>query len=104
MNISEKYVVCGYSLESIRNRNEFRVAEQLRQLLPKEEDFCGCRICVEDVYAAALSQLPVQYVQVGSIVVQPGAAAGDITQAVQTAIGRIRANPNHSAPSKTAGG
>jgi hypothetical protein len=90
------YRINDFSLESIRNRQEIRVAAALRTMLPGVENFCGCRLCVEDVYAFALNQLPAHYVQHGSLLVRklPPTDA-DIRRAVADALDTVRVRPNH---------
>lgn len=92
----DRYRFNDYSLEKIRNRQEVRVAAAMRDLVPLTEDFCGCRLCVEDVYALALSALPAQYVQSGSMMVRPPAPTDeDVRRAVQDALDKVRVRPNH---------
>lgn len=90
------YLIQDFSLESIRNRQEARVIDAMRDILPGAKDFCGCRLCVEDVYAIALNQLPAHYVQHGSLVLrkQPPVEA-DIRRAVGDALDKVRVRPNH---------
>ena len=57
MDFEEKYQVNGVSLERVRNRNELRVVKAMRSMLPEQEGFCGCRVCIEDVYAATASNI-----------------------------------------------
>ena len=92
----EHYRFNDFSLERIRNRHETRVAAAMRDLLPLAADFCGCRLCVEDVYAIALNELPAHYVQHGSLVLhrQPPSDQ-DIQRAVADALDKVRVRPNH---------
>lgn len=97
MDQSEKYKVKEMSMENIRNRQETRVAEHLRKQLEQDPDFCGCRLCVEDVYAIALNALPAQYVQAGSLVLRNQAPSDqDVSRAVEDATDIVRVRPNHS--------
>lgn len=91
----ESYTVNGFSLEAIRNRNETRVAAAMREELADAPDFCGCRLCVEDVYAAALNQLPSRYSQVGSIVVRGEVTDAELASQVRAGVDRVTRNPNH---------
>ena len=95
MSQSKSYDINGFSLESIRNRNELRVAEILRQELPRTKAFCGCRICVEDIYAATLNQAPPHYAQMGSIVLQKQPDEPTLREHVLAAIERVRSHPKH---------
>ena len=97
MSNENKYIIENLNLESIRNRNEVRVVAQLKRVLPDLKNFCGCRVCVEDVYGATLSLVPCQYAQVGSIVVNPMPSDDDIHDKILEAVERVRANPTHPA-------
>ena len=97
MNRDAKYLVNRISLNMLRNRQELRVIEAMRKLLPLAEDFCGCRICTEDVYAAALSNLPAQYMPNGSMMVRRGGPTdADIEQIVHGVLDNVRLRPNHT--------
>ncbi|MBI3993541.1 MAG: late competence development ComFB family protein [Candidatus Lambdaproteobacteria bacterium] len=97
MNQDAKYQINRINLHTLRNRQEQRVIEAMRKLLPQAEDFCGCRICMEDIYAAALSKLPAQYVPNGSLVVRRvGPSDSDIEQIVHGVLDQVRLHPNHS--------
>ena len=92
----ERYTYNDFTLTGIRNRHETRVVSAMQDLLPKAGDFCGCRICVEDVYAMALNMLPPHYVQSGSLVLRKTAPTGsDIKRAVSDALDTVRVRPNH---------
>ena len=96
MATAKSYQIDGFSMEQIRNRNELRVVELLRQELPKQDGFCGCRICVEDAYAAALNSLSPQYAQVGSIILRKNPAEDDLRETVVKAIERVHLHPKHN--------
>ncbi len=89
------YEVNSYSMLQIRNRNELRVADAVRRILPDQKDFCGCRLCVEDVYAAALNSIPPQYIQQGSIVLSKQPPAAELDACVQEAFARVDEHPKH---------
>jgi Late competence development protein ComFB len=94
--IDEQYRFNDFSLETIRNRQEARVADAMRELLPLADDFCGCRLCVEDVYAIALNELPAHYVQHGSFVLRKQLPSDeDVRRAVTDALDKVRVRPNH---------
>ncbi len=90
------YIVSGFSLDHIRNNNELRVIEVMKQVIPEAKDFCGCRICVEDTYAATLSRLPNQYRQSGSIVLTKSPNDDEIGENIRWAMEKITANPTHA--------
>ena len=98
MNNKNKYWIKDFSLESVRNRQETRVVELLRNQIPKHQDFCGCRVCIEDVYALVLNSLPPQYAQAGSLVIRgPQFTETDLIDTVNMAIEKVKAIPNHPA-------
>ena len=92
----DKYSINGFSMANVRNRLEGKVIAAMRTRLPRAQEFCGCRLCVEDVYAIALNSLPAHYVQSGSLVLQqtpPGPQ--DIERAVVDALDMVKVRPNH---------
>ena len=89
------YTVSGFSLDHIRNGNELRVIEVLKRVIPETKDFCGCRFCVEDTYAATLSRLPNQYRQSGSIVLMKSPTDDDIVEKIRWAMEKVASNPTH---------
>ncbi|MDH4224737.1 MAG: late competence development ComFB family protein [Deltaproteobacteria bacterium] len=91
----EDYFINDCDLSHIRNRNELRVIRLLRKQLPEEKDFCGCRICVEDVYAATLNTIPPQYAQTGSILMEHKPSDDEILRVLHQAIARVKHNPTH---------
>jgi hypothetical protein len=92
----ERYHIYDFSLEKVRNRQEARVIAAMRLRLPTAPDFCGCRLCVEDVYAIALNALPPHYVQSGSMVMRRvPPTEQDVERAVADALDKVRVRPNH---------
>jgi Late competence development protein ComFB len=95
-DMAERYRFNDFTLDSIRNRQESRVAAVMRELLPDDAEFCGCRLCVEDIYAIALNSLPAHYTQSGSLVLRRNPPTdGDIRRAVADALDKVRVRPNH---------
>ena len=104
MEIEEKYLVNGVSLERVRNRNELRVVKAMRILLPEQKDFCGCRVCIEDVYAATASNIPAQYVQFGAIILRPKSPSDEELMKILTdSFAKVREHPNHPVGDKEPG-
>jgi len=91
-----KYVVNGYNLEHVRNLNEERVIGAMREKLPEHRHFEECQLCIEDVYALSLKQLPPQYTQLGSIVLKKNVLDDDIVAIVLNSIQQVLERPNHS--------
>jgi len=95
-DMAERYRFNDFTLDGIRNRQEARVAAAMRQLLPDDTGFCGCRLCVEDVYAMALNALPAHYTQSGSLVLRRNPPTDDdVRRIVADAIDTVRVRPNH---------
>jgi len=91
-----RYRFNDFSLEGIRNRQEVRVADMMRTMLPEAEGFCGCRLCVEDVFALSLNSLPPHYVQSGSFLVRStDPSEATLREVLQIALDRVGGRPNH---------
>ncbi len=98
MDRERKYEVGEFNLSRVRNRNEIRVIEALKKALAHTSEFCGCQICIEDIYAAAMNQIPAHYVQNGAIVLRPRGASGEeIEVVVGGALELVKQKPNHPA-------
>lgn len=97
--MDQRYEVNGVPLERVRNRQELRVIEHMRAILPRVSGFCGCELCIEDVYAASLSQLPPQYIPLGSFAPRKDhGQEADIAAVVRRVIDKVRTRPNHDSP------
>jgi len=97
MTKPKAYIINGLSLEDIRNRNEPRVVQVLREELPNARNFCGCRLCVEDAYASAMNHITPHYSQTGSIVLRRDPGDEEIRKQVVEALARVGAHPKHPA-------
>lgn len=94
--MDQHYEVNGIPLERLRNRQELRVIERMRAILPQVTGFCGCELCIEDVYAASLGQLPPQYIPLGSFAPRKDHGMdADIDTVVRRVIDKVRTRPNH---------
>lgn len=92
----DKYIINDYSLEQIRNRYEVKVVQAMREKLLDETDFCGCKICIEDIYALSMNTLPAHYVQRASIILKKDPPSdADIVRTVEDAIDQVKVRPNH---------
>ncbi|MFC1554764.1 late competence development ComFB family protein [candidate division KSB1 bacterium] len=90
-------VIDGYSFEHIRNANENEVLKILADVRHEFDDFCGCNICLEDVFAFALNSLPAKYKQTNTYVFPHHKIPQvDIEVVVIRAIKQIMENPTHS--------
>ena len=93
---AQNYNIKDFSLNHVRNRHEVIVLDIMRDRLSGETDFCGCKLCLEDVYAVALNALPAHYVQKASIILKKEPPSGaDIARTVEDAIDRVKVRPNH---------
>ncbi|MBI4082644.1 MAG: late competence development ComFB family protein [Candidatus Lambdaproteobacteria bacterium] len=90
------YRVRGHDLAHVRNYSELRVIEALREALPRQAGFCGCTLCVQDVYALTMNRIPAHYIQSGAILLHPEATSrDDIESYLRDAFERVRAHPKH---------
>ncbi|MDH4121859.1 MAG: late competence development ComFB family protein [Deltaproteobacteria bacterium] len=96
MKIPEPLVVNGYNLSTIQNRNKLRVVKRMREALQKAQGFCGCRICVEDLFAATMNAVPAHYAQEGSVILDPNPSDAELDHIIQQMIRRIAAHPTHT--------
>lgn len=96
MQRDEKYYIGGYSLINMRNRNETRVIEAMKEILPDTHEFCGCEICLEDVYGATLNALEPRYKHHMTIILKDDVVTDeDIVKKVKEFIKKVSGNPNH---------
>ncbi len=94
---NDKYIINDYSLEHVRNRYETTVIQIMRDRLLDEQDFCGCNLCLEDVYALAMNTLPAHYVQASAILLsRDPPTEADIARSVEDAFDTVRVRPNHT--------
>ena len=97
MEAEKQYGVGEANLWRVRNRNEIRVVKAIKNALKNTNGFCGCQLCIEDIYAAAMNQIPAHYVQTGSIVLRTqGASDDEIEAVVGGALELVKQKPNHS--------
>lgn len=94
---NEKYVINNYSLESVKNRHEDRVIKIMRSEIPKSKKFCGCSICLEDVYAMSLNSLTPRYQHTHTVVLDyKGEDEAALKKIIKAQIKDVQKNPNHS--------
>lgn len=97
MSVDSRYVVNGFDMGHIRNLNEIRVAETIRKLVPETKNFCGCQLCLEDIFSLSLNQLPSHYVQAGAIVLGKKTPPDkELKKVVTRAVKAVKKSPNHS--------
>lgn len=88
---------CGVNLSKIHNRNEERVASNIREVLEYDfSDFIFDPLDIEDIYALTLNILPARYTQPGTIVLNREPSEYEIRGAIREAVGRVLDNPTRS--------
>ena len=96
---SEGYTIDGTRFNAIRNSNEPLVLDAMRKLLDRYPDFCGCDLCMQDVYAAALNNLPPRYAQEVGINLQKhkmqDSRTREAEERVAAAILKVSRHPSH---------
>ncbi|WP_147820416.1 late competence development ComFB family protein [Salidesulfovibrio onnuriiensis] len=88
---------CGVDLSKIHNRNEERVAQNIREVLEHDYgDYIFDPLDVEDIYALSLNLLPARYTQPGTIVLLKEPSEFEIRGAIREAVGRVLDNPTRA--------
>jgi hypothetical protein len=93
MKKREMYIVDSVDLSPLRNRNETRVADCMREILGAMKDEFFSDKALQDIYAYALNQLPARYAQTGTIILNDPVRKAAIRKAVQDAFDLVAANP-----------
>ena len=88
-----KYVVDSVDLFHLRNRNETRVAECMREILDTMKDEFFSDKALQDIYAYSLNQLPARYTHAGTIVLNDPVRKAAIRKVVRAAFDFVTANP-----------
>ena len=91
----EKFEIFGVSMSSIRNKNEMKVIQFMKELIPQFPEFDYCPICLQDVYALCLNQLSPRYAQEGTIVLKKDLLDVDYRDVVEASISTVIKNCNH---------
>ena len=96
-DLQDRYTFGEVNLLFVRNKNERRVIEAMRVILPEEHaDFEPNALDIQDIYALALNSLTPRYVQQGSIVLREPVKLDEIDSAVRDAINTVRGRPNYT--------
>ena len=93
--MNEKYRIGNTSLAKIRNKNETRVIEIMKRILPEFPLFDPDPLNFEDIYALSLNQLPPRYVQHGTVVLREEVTKEEIEKAVRSSIEKVMTNPTY---------
>ncbi|WP_461209220.1 late competence development ComFB family protein [Desulfocurvus sp. DL9XJH121] len=95
--LAETYEYLDVNLLFVRNRNEKRVIEAMRQVLPEDyPDYVPNAIDVQDIYALSLNGLMPRYIQQGSIVLREPVQMDEVKASVRRAVETVRHRPNYS--------
>lgn len=95
--MDKKYEINGFDMAKVRNRNERRVVEAMRKAVEKTKGFCGCQLCLEDVYALSMNKVPSHYVQAGAIILGAKTPPDKgLEKIVLTAVKAVKKTPNHT--------
>lgn len=89
----EMYTVAGVDMTGVRNRNETRVAECMRQILEELGNPSLAPKALQDAFAFALNRLPARYIQYGTIVLREPVRKEDIRAVVEESLRRVLDNP-----------
>jgi hypothetical protein len=91
----EKYEINGISLFNVRNRNEIKVIQIMKKVLPDYPDFDQCALCFQDVYALTLNQIPAHYIQMGTIILKKVDNDAEIEEIVRASYEAVIKQPKH---------
>ncbi len=91
----EEYSIKGVSLYEIRNRFEIIVIRLMKQFIPQFPEFDSCPVCIEDVYALALSRMPSIYMKKTQDIPDNKLVNESIEEIVKYAIFQVMSNPKH---------
>lgn len=93
------YHVNETNLLDLVNYNEILVIEVMCEIFEKEDVFCQCPVCTEDIYALSMNALPAKYVQNGRIENYINSKSyiskEKIKKVVMNAIRKVHKNPCH---------
>ena len=91
----KKYMIGKVSLINIRNKNEVKVVETMKRILPDYPKFDNCMLCIQDVYALSLNKIMPKYIQDGTVIFRKADDETLIDNAVRSAINMVAEKPNH---------
>ena len=87
------YIVNGVDVSDIRNRNEARVAEKLREMLEQMGNPPLSPQVIRDAFALALNFLPARYKQGGTIVLREPIRESHLREATARALEQVQMQP-----------
>lgn len=87
------YSIGGVDVSDIRNRNEVRIVEKVREALDQMGSPELTPQTLRDMYALALNLLPARYKQSGTIVLREPIRESHLREAVGRAIKQVLSKP-----------
>lgn len=90
-----RYILNGIDVSDIRNRNEVRIVEKMREALEQMGDPNLSPQSLRDAYALALNLLPARYKQSGTIVLREPLRESHLREAVARALKQVLAQPKN---------
>jgi len=88
-----RYTIGNIDLFAVRNRNETRVIEKMREALEELGNPELSEKALRDAYALALNLLPARYTQSGTIVLREPVRQSHLREAVAKAISQVLVYP-----------
>ncbi len=94
--MSDKTIL-GQDLENVYNLNEGAVVEAAERILADDDGACKCKMCLEDVFALALNNLPAKYIQsyYSTHDIAEFLDHKQVEKAVKTAVKQVAKSPHH---------
>lgn len=93
------YMIEGTNLYDVVNYNEYVVLEVIRNIFKEEPNLCKCNLCIEDIYALSLNNIPPRYVQATGVLKYAGSSNfidyKEVKNKVLEAILKVRKKPQH---------
>ena len=88
-----RYIIEGVDVSDIRNRNEVRIIDKMREVIAEMDDFNLSPQGVRDAYALALNLLPARYKQSGTIVLREPVRETHLREAAARALKQVISQP-----------
>ena len=87
------YIIAGVDVTDVRNRNESRIVEKMREALEQKGAPELSPQSVRDAYALALNLLPARYKQSGTIILREPIRESHLDDAVSRALKQVMQKP-----------
>ncbi len=92
-NDNDRYRIGNVDFFDVRNRNELRVVEKMREALAELGNPDLPPKALRDAYALALNLLPARYTQSGTIVLREPLRESHLREATARALSQVLAHP-----------